>query len=132
MNKKLNLVVAFFFTVLLWISISGLFIQSKNGHLVASILFGAVSWGSYLAVHKMLEGSSHDLENKISGNKDKEIIYSPKKVLGLLLGLIIFGLGGLILSTGVNASSYVIATSGSALIITGYMIAHKSSTGKLV
>lgn len=131
-RRPLRVLAAIISTFVLWLSISGLFLEAESGKLMRTIIFASLAWGSYLLIHQSLEGKMEDLSSELENTSFKDTFNDTRVFTAVTVGLIGFGVGSYFLSTGVIQDSYMVTTSGSALIITGYMAAHYLITGEPV
>lgn len=112
-----------FLALAAWFSISG----NTSSLFVSSL--GV--WLSYLAAHKTAEGKFVDgLEDK--GKDPKMTPKNSVEYAGSAVGFLILVVGMGVGSTGLGNWSFPILVVGATLFLTGYVVAHLSTTGELL
>ena len=112
-----------FLALAAWFSISG----NTPSLFVSSLAV----WLSYLAAHKTAEGKFVDgLEDK--GKDPKMTPKNSVEYAGSAVGFLILVLGMGIGSVGLGTLTFPTVLVGSTLFLTGYVVAHLSTTGELL
>lgn len=116
---------------LLCVSLAALFIQSRQGNLILSILFGGLSWLGYTLTHYADTGKLLDTKDQIEKHiQEKEETKRSQKIKSST-GILLFVSGTAILAKGVSAESYYISFLGTSGAIGGYAVFHYFMEGEL-
>jgi hypothetical protein len=107
-------------------------INAVKGRTDFLFISSLLMWISYLSAHYFAEGTP--IDGKTAGKEDKENM-TPRNIveyLGSIIGaaVLIGGMG--VGASGISSSNIPAASAGAFLFITGYIITHFSTTGKLL
>lgn len=104
----------------------------RQGPLPKIFLYTLITWTSYISAHKIVEGRFVDGKDP---EKDTDERMTPKDLAedtGFLTGTAFFAAGMTIGAYGLNISNPLVTVTGGLSFNFGYILAHWSTTGKLL
>lgn len=104
----------------------------RQGPASKIFLYTLITWTSYMSAHKIVEGRFVDGKDP---ENDKDEKMTPKDLAedtGFLIGTAFFAAGMTIGAYGLNISNTLITVAGGLSFNFGYIVAHWSTTEKLL
>lgn len=109
-------------------------VEARQGNPAPVFIYMTLTWTSYMISHKAAVGKFIDgKENNTEEGKDEKM--APKDLAenkGFLLGSTLFISGMIIGAYGLHLLQEYLTITGSIIFITGYVVAHYSTTGELL
>lgn len=119
------------FSMSLFLALSAWF--TISGELFNLFVSSLAIWLSYLSAHKTSEGAFVDgLDSSVEGKDPKMTPKNSVEYIGSITGFAVLASGMGIGSIGLGRNLFALVLVGSSLFITGYVIAHISTTGELL
>lgn len=104
----------------------------KQGPATNIFLYTLTTWVSYMFAHKMVEGRFVDGKDPENTQDERMTPRDLGENTGFLIGTAFFVAGMTVGAIGLNTASTVITVIGGLSFNFGYVVAHWSTTGKLL
>ena len=122
--------IASMFSMSLFLALAGWF--SVSGNVDRLFVSSLVMWLSYLSAHKTSEGTFVDGLETSEGKDPKMTPNNSVEYVGSITGFAVLASGMALGSIGLGNEFFPHLLLGSGLFLTGYVIAHISTTGEVL